>query len=72
MEKPRGAGLRGYDDLRRDATREPLARGLRPAVASSADLARLLATDPEQDPATLAALRRVAELERAHSRSLGL
>jgi transcriptional regulator with XRE-family HTH domain len=66
------ATRRGYDDLRRDATREQLARGLRPTVASSADLARLLATDPEHDPATLATLRRVAELERAHSRGLGL
>jgi transcriptional regulator with XRE-family HTH domain len=66
------ATRRGYDDLRRDATREQLARGLRPAVASSADLARLLATDPERDPSTLAALRRIAEIERAHSRGLAL
>ena len=63
---------RGYDDLRRDATREQLERGLRPAVASSSDLARLFATDPEHDPSTLATLRRIAELERAHSRGLGL
>jgi hypothetical protein len=66
------ATRRGYDDLRRDATRELLERGLRPAVASSADLARLLATDPEHDPSTLATLRRIAELERAQSRGLGL
>jgi hypothetical protein len=66
------ATRRGYDDLRRDATREQLERGLRPAVASSADLARLLATDPEHDRSTLAALRRIAELERERSRGLGL
>jgi transcriptional regulator with XRE-family HTH domain len=66
------ATRRGYDDLRRDATREQLERGLRPAVASSADLARLLATDPGHDPSTLAALRRIAELERSRSRGLGL
>jgi transcriptional regulator with XRE-family HTH domain len=66
------ATRRGYDDLRRNATREQLERGLRPAVASTADLARLLATDPEHDPSTLAALRRIAELERAQSRGLGL
>ena len=66
------ATRRGYDDLRRDATREQLERGLRPAVASTADLARLLATDLEHDPSALAALRRIAELERAHSRGLSL
>src|SRR5712691_9727616 len=37
---PEPAGTRGYDDLRRAATREPLGRGLRPAVASLGDLAR--------------------------------
>ena len=66
------ATRRGYDDLRRDSTREQLERGLRPTVASSADLARLLASDPEHDPATLAVLRRIAELERAQSRGLSL
>jgi hypothetical protein len=66
------ATRRGYDDLRRDASREQLQRGLRPAVASSSDLARLLATDLEHDPSTLAALRRIAELERAQSRGLGV
>jgi hypothetical protein len=39
------AGTRGgYDDLRRAASREPLGRGLRPAVASIGDLARMAAT----------------------------
>ena len=36
------AGTRGYDDLRRAAVREPLGQGLRPAVASKGDLARML------------------------------
>src|SRR4051794_30731639 len=42
---------RGYDDLRRAATREPIGRGLRPSVASVDDLARMLAAldrDPDQ------------------------
>src|SRR5262245_26518078 len=37
------AGTRGYDDLRRRASREPLGRGLRPRVASLDDHARMLA-----------------------------
>ena len=41
---PEPAGTRGgYDDLRRAATREPIGKGLRVAVASIADLARMLA-----------------------------
>ena len=41
---PEPAGTRGgYDDLRRAATREPIGKGLRPRVASTADLARMLA-----------------------------
>jgi hypothetical protein len=59
-------GTRGYDDLRRAATREPLGRGLRPSVASTGDLARMLAAlGREQDKPKLHALRRVAELERS-------
>jgi hypothetical protein len=59
-------GTRGYDDLRRAATREPLGRGLRPSVASTGDLARMLAAlGREQDEPKLHALRRVAELERS-------
>ena len=48
---PEPAGTRGgYDDLRRAATREPLGKGLRPRVASIADLARMLAAlGREQD-----------------------
>jgi hypothetical protein len=62
---PEPVGTRGYDDLRRAATREPLGRGLRPSVASIDDLARMLAAlGREEDRAKLQALRRLAELER--------
>jgi len=58
------AGTRGYEDLRRQATREPLGRGLRPAVASINDLARMLAAlGRDQDRQKLRDLRRLAELE---------
>lgn len=58
-------GTRGYDDLRRAATREPLGRGVRPSVASIDDLARMLAAlGREEDRMKLRALRRLAELER--------
>ncbi len=39
---PEPLGTRGYDDLRRAATREPLGRGVRPSVASIGDLARMV------------------------------
>ncbi len=59
-------GTRGYDDLRRAATREPLGRGLRPSVASTGDLARMLAAlGRDEDRPKLQALRQVAELERS-------
>jgi transcriptional regulator with XRE-family HTH domain len=62
---PEPAGTRGYDDLRRRATREPLGRGLRPQVASSADLARMVgALGREDEIDTLLRLRRLLELER--------
>jgi hypothetical protein len=58
------AGTRGYEDLRRAATREPLGRGIRPAVASIDDLARMLAAlGREEDRQKLRDLRRLAELE---------
>ena len=58
------AGTRGYDDLRRAATREPLGHGLRPSVASVGDLSRMLsALGREDDMPKLLALRRLAELE---------
>ena len=57
-------GTRGYEDLRRAATREPLGRGIRPAVASVDDLARMLAAlGREEDQQKLRDLRRLAELE---------
>jgi hypothetical protein len=60
--QPEGTG--GYDDLRRAATREPLGKGVRPAVASVDDLARMLAAlGREEDQAKLRDLRRLAELE---------
>jgi hypothetical protein len=59
------AGTRGYDDLRKAATREGIGRGVRPAVASIDDLARMLAALGRQDDrAKLRDLRRLAELER--------
>jgi hypothetical protein len=62
VQQPAGTG--GYDDLRRAATREPLGKGVRPAVASVDDLARMLAAlGREQDQAKLRDLRRLAELE---------
>jgi hypothetical protein len=63
---PRPEGTSGYDDLRRAASREHLSRGLRPGVASTADLARMLAAlGRDEDRPKLQALRRVAELERS-------
>ena len=69
---PEPAGTRGYDDLRRHAEREPLGHGLRPQVASTDDLARMLgAVDREQDVERLLRLRRLMNLERSLGRELG-
>lgn len=67
------AGTRkGYEDLRRGATREHLGHGLRPDVASVADLARMAAAlGREQDLARLPELRRILELEVTLQRGLG-
>ncbi len=70
---PEPAGTRGYDDLRRAASREPLGKGVRPSVASIADHARMLAAlSREQDEPSLRTLRRLIELDhrRGHSRGL--
>ena len=69
---PEPAGTRGgYDDLRRAATREPIGRGLRVPVASTADLARMLAAlGRESDVPKLLALRRLQALEPSLSREL--
>lgn len=66
---PEPAGTRGYDDLRRDASREPLGRGVRPSVASIIDHARMLAAlNRERDLETLRSVRRLIELERGRTR----
>ncbi len=66
---PEPLGTRGYDDLRRAATREPLGRGVRPSVASIGDLARMVSAlgDEERIP-QLMQLRRLVELERVRER----
>jgi len=72
---PEPAGSRGYDDLRRHASREPLGRGLRPQVASPGDLARMLgALGREDQIENLLRLRRLIELDRdlARQRRRGL
>ena len=70
---PQPAGSRGYDDLRRAASREPLGQGLRPQVATPGDLARMLgALEREHDIPTLLRLRRLIELDRERSRTRGL
>jgi hypothetical protein len=68
------AGTRkGYNDVRRAATREHLGQGLRPSVASVADLGRMAAAlGREQDLARLPELRRILELEVTLQRGLGL
>jgi hypothetical protein len=66
-------GTQGYDDLRRGATQEPLGRGVRPAVASLGDHARMLAAlDREQDQEALRTVRRLIELDRGRTRGRGL
>jgi hypothetical protein len=65
------AGTRGYDDLRRQATHEPIGKGLRPSVASIGDLARMAAAlGREQDREPLQQLRALAELDRGLHRGL--
>ena len=68
------AGTRkGYDDLRRGATREHIGHGLRPSVASVADLARMAAAlGRTQDVERLGELRRIMEVEVRMQRTLGL
>jgi hypothetical protein len=68
---PTPAGTRGYDDLRRAANREPLGRGVRPAVASVGDLARMAsAYDRERYLTQVMQLRRLTALERGRSRAI--
>jgi hypothetical protein len=66
---PTPEGTRGYDDLRRAANREPLGQGVRPAVASVGDLARMAsAYDRERYRDQIRQLRRLTALERSRSR----
>jgi hypothetical protein len=68
---PEPAGTRGWDDLRRRASREPLGRGLRPRIASPDDLARMLgALDRDEDLERLLRLRRLMSLERQLGRGI--
>ena len=68
---PFPAGTRGYEDLRRAAIRQPIGHGLRPAVASKGDLARMLsALGRDEDIEKLWQLRRLIELE--HELGLGI
>ena len=70
---PEPAGTRGYEDLRRAATREPLGAGVRSSVASVGDLARMTAAlGREQDEPALRMLHRVAEIERSIGHGLEL
>ena len=68
---PEPAGTRGYDDLKRTAGREHLGQGLRPQVASSHDLGRMLNTlRRDGDLEKLRELRRAEELQIALGRGL--
>jgi hypothetical protein len=71
---PEPAGTRkGFDDLRRGASYEHIGHGLRPQVASVADLARMSAAlGRERDLERSRELRRIMELEVGIQRTLGL
>jgi hypothetical protein len=63
-------GTRGYDDIRIRANRGNLGQGVRPPVASVADLTRMLeASHRPEDAERLHRLRRIMELEHALTRS---
>lgn len=62
---PRPPGTSGWLDLRRDATPVSLSRGVRPLVASLADLVRIAEASPDPDErAQVVALRTTLELAR--------
>lgn len=62
---PEPAGTRGYDDLRYRAMRAPLGEGLRPDVASTGDLVRMLEVlDRDDEALKIETMRRVVELDR--------
>ncbi len=68
---PEPEGTRGYEDLRRAVTREYIGKGLRPSIASTGDLARMLsALGREEDIPKLIQMRQLMELERGLSLEL--
>ena len=70
---PRPWGTRGYDDFRIRANRENLGHGLRPQIASTIDLIRMLeASTRARDFERLQRLRRMMEIERVRTRRRGL
>lgn len=70
---PRPWGTRGYDDFRIRANRENLRQGLRPQIASTIDLVRMLeASTRARDLERLQRLGRMMELERVRTRRRGL
>jgi len=61
-------GTRGYNDLRRRATHEPIGEGLRPKVAGAGDLVRMLeALGRDNDRLAIETMQRVVELDRGLS-----
>jgi transcriptional regulator with XRE-family HTH domain len=69
---PKPWGTRGYDDFRIRSNRENLGRGLRPKIASSVDLVRMLeASERNRDVDRLQRFRRLMELERIRTRRRG-
>lgn len=71
---PEPAGTRrGYEDLRRGATQEHIGDGLRPQVASVADLARMsaaMAHEHEISRSSVREMERLRQLELQRSREL--
>jgi hypothetical protein len=62
---PEPTGTRGYEDLRRRATREPIGEGLRPAVADPGDLVRMLESlGRDHDRIVIETMHRAIELDR--------
>src|SRR5262249_17732792 len=73
MVVPTPWGTRGYDDIRIRANRENLGQGVRPKIAATVDLVRMLeASTREEDRERLHRLRRMIDLERRRTRRRGL
>jgi hypothetical protein len=67
---PKPVGTRGFDDLRRGATREALGGGMRVAIAKAGDLTRTLdGLDRPGDAGRRDALRVIADLDRSRGLS---